>query len=164
MGCGGSSAAAQEPQPQVGSPAPTLLTGQTAIIRNCPVAHLNGKRVVCEKYNADLNEWLVKGDKFPLTVGMSLGEQCLEGEQPGNGEAFEWNGPWTVTWSNGMTRSINVSNGCFDVFGGSYVLQLDKDPVQFQWPDGTIQHVSAFSPPNVTWATTAGDTIRWTRQ
>jgi hypothetical protein len=61
------------------SAAPTLLTGQHAIIRNCPVARLNGERVVCEEYNAGLDEWMVKGDKFPLTVGMSLKEQFLEG-------------------------------------------------------------------------------------
>jgi hypothetical protein len=35
--------------------------------------------VICEKFNADLNEWLVKGDGFPLNVGMSFGEQFLEG-------------------------------------------------------------------------------------
>merc|ERR1711879_495997 len=33
--------------------------GQSAIIRNCPNASLNGERVICETYNADLDEWLV---------------------------------------------------------------------------------------------------------
>jgi hypothetical protein len=86
MGCGGSSQAAG-----VSSPSPTLLTagqanapgvklapGQAAIIRNCPNARLNGERVICEEYNAGLGEWLVKGDRFPLSVGMSLGPQFLE--------------------------------------------------------------------------------------
>jgi hypothetical protein len=82
MGCGGSSQAAG-----VCSPSPTLLTtsqeklapGQPAIICNCPNAHLNGQRVICEEYNTSLGEWLVKGDRFPLTVGMSLKPQFLEG-------------------------------------------------------------------------------------
>merc|ERR1712151_272725 len=52
--------------------------GDVAIIRNCPNARLNGERVVCESYNAALGEWIVKGDKFPLSVGMSLGAQFLE--------------------------------------------------------------------------------------
>lgn len=72
MGCG-ASAAIQEPRAQL-----KLAPGQSAIIRNCPNARLNGERVTCEKYNVGLNEWLVKGDRFPLTVGMSLGEQFLE--------------------------------------------------------------------------------------
>jgi len=91
MGCGNSSQAVG-----ASSPAPTLLTasqarpkgagdnslkfvpGQAAIIRNCPNAHLNGQQVICEEYNDGLGEWLVKGDRFPLSVGMSLGEQFLE--------------------------------------------------------------------------------------
>jgi hypothetical protein len=80
MGCGASSAAAQEAQPQAQSSASAgvkLLPGQAAIIWQCPLASLNGERVVCEKYNADLGEWWVKGDRFPLTVGMSLGAQFL---------------------------------------------------------------------------------------
>jgi hypothetical protein len=51
--------------------------GQSAIIRNCPNSKLNGEWVVCEEYN-DLGEWIVKGDKFPLSLGMSLAEQYLE--------------------------------------------------------------------------------------
>jgi hypothetical protein len=81
MGCGGSSAAAQQPQPQVGDQLSKkkILPGQSAIIRNCPNARLNGQWVVCEEYN-DLGEWTVKGDKFPLSLGMSLAEQYLEVE------------------------------------------------------------------------------------
>jgi len=56
-----------------------LVPGQPAIIRNCLNPRLNGQRVICEKFNADLNEWLVKGDRFPLNVGMSFGEEFLEG-------------------------------------------------------------------------------------
>jgi hypothetical protein len=56
-----------------------LVPGQAAIICNCPNAKLNGQRVICEQYNTDLNEWMVKGDRFPLSVGMSLKEQFLEG-------------------------------------------------------------------------------------
>jgi hypothetical protein len=55
-----------------------LAPGDAAIIRNCLNARLNGERVVCESYNAALGEWQVKGDKFPLSVGMSLGTQFLE--------------------------------------------------------------------------------------
>jgi hypothetical protein len=102
MGCGGSSAAAG-----VSSPSPTLLTagkvqagqandagvklapGQPAIIRNCPNARLNGQRVICEEYNAGLGEWLVKGDRFPLTVGMSLGPQFLEGLPAGQAQSAD---------------------------------------------------------------------------
>merc|ERR1719456_1110627 len=83
MGCGRSSAAAQEPQvqqiPEFSDNTVKLVPGQPAIIRNCPNAHLNGKRVICEEYNPGLDEWLVKGDQFPLSIGMSLGEQFLEG-------------------------------------------------------------------------------------
>jgi hypothetical protein len=81
MGCGGSSAAAQEAQSRVQSSVSAgakLVPGQAAIIRNCPIARLNGERVICEKYNAGLGEWLVKGDRFPLTAGMSLRAQFLE--------------------------------------------------------------------------------------
>jgi len=91
MGCGNSSQAVG-----ASSPAPTLLTasqtrpkdagdkslkflpGQSAIISNCPNARLNGQHVICEEYNTGLGEWLVKGDRFPLSVGMSLAEQFLE--------------------------------------------------------------------------------------
>lgn len=55
-----------------------LVPGQPVIIRNCLNSRLNGERVICEKYNVDLNEWNVKGDKFPLSIGMSIGEQFLE--------------------------------------------------------------------------------------
>jgi len=84
MGCGCSSAAAaQEPQPRAqSSNGVELVPGQCAIIRNCPNARLNGERVVCEEYNAALGEWTVKGDKFPLSVGMSLGAQFLEVTEP----------------------------------------------------------------------------------
>merc|ERR1719454_1553426 len=84
MGSGCSSAAAKEPRPQVQSSAfvgVKIVPGQAAIIRNCPNARLNGERVICQEYNAGLGEWLVKGDRFPLTVGMSLGEQFLEGQE-----------------------------------------------------------------------------------
>jgi hypothetical protein len=78
---GGASAAAQEVQPHVqssASPVVKLVPGQAAIICNSPNAHLNGEEVICEKYEANLHEWLVKGDKFPLTLGMELGAQFLE--------------------------------------------------------------------------------------
>jgi len=80
MGCGASTAA-KGPRPQVqssASPGVEITPGQAAIIRNYPNAHLNGKRVICEEYNASLGEWLVKGEKFPLSVGMSLGVQFLD--------------------------------------------------------------------------------------
>jgi hypothetical protein len=84
MGCGGSSAAAaQEPRPRApASNGVELAPGQCAIIRNCPVAHLNGERVTLQEYNDGLGEWTVKGDKFPLSVGMSLGAQFLEVVEP----------------------------------------------------------------------------------
>lgn len=55
-----------------------IFPGQRAIIRNCRKTELNGEQVICEKYSASLDEWLVKGDRFPLSIGMSLGAQCLE--------------------------------------------------------------------------------------
>jgi hypothetical protein len=84
MGCGGSSAAAaQEPQPRAqASNGVELAPGQCAIIRNCPNARLNGQQVVVQEYNSGLGEWTVKGDKFPLSVGMSLGAQFLEIVEP----------------------------------------------------------------------------------
>lgn len=79
MGCGSSSAAEPSQTQCEKSPGPVkLVAGDVAIIRNCLNARLNGERVVCESYNAGLNEWLVKGEKFPLSVGMSLGEKFLE--------------------------------------------------------------------------------------
>merc|ERR1712216_332539 len=59
-----------------------LTLGQSAIIRNCPNARLNGERVILQEYNRGLGEWTVKGDKFPLSVGMSLGVQFLEVVEP----------------------------------------------------------------------------------
>jgi hypothetical protein len=74
MGCGGSSS----PQAQAAARPTLLVPGQSAIIRNCPNAKLNGKRVVCEEYNASLGEWQVKGEGFPLSIGMSMPTQYLE--------------------------------------------------------------------------------------
>merc|ERR1711879_1057914 len=56
--------------------------GQSAIICNCPNARLNGERVTLQEYNEGLGEWTVKGDKFPLSVGMSLSAQFLEVVEP----------------------------------------------------------------------------------
>jgi len=80
MGCGGSAAAAaQEPRPRAqASNGVELAPGQSAIIRNCPNARLNGEQVIVQEYNEGLREWTVKGNKFPLSVGMSLSAQFLE--------------------------------------------------------------------------------------
>merc|ERR1711939_315701 len=80
MGCGSSSAAAaQEPRARTQlSNGMELAVGQSAIIRNCPNARLNGEQVILQEYNHGLGEWTVKGDKFPLSVGMSLSAQFLE--------------------------------------------------------------------------------------
>merc|ERR1719335_1204387 len=59
-----------------------LAPGQCAIIQKCPNARLNGERVILQEYNHGLGEWTVKGDKFPLSVGMSLGAQFLEVVEP----------------------------------------------------------------------------------
>jgi hypothetical protein len=61
-----------------GSTEGAFAPGDAAIIHNCCNARFNGERVVCESYNAALGEWVVKGNKFPLSVGMSLGTQFLE--------------------------------------------------------------------------------------
>jgi hypothetical protein len=85
MGCGCSSAAAaQEPCPraQLSNANMELTPGMSAIIRNCPNARLNGERVILQEYNDGLGEWTVKGDKFPLSIGMSLGAQFLEVDRP----------------------------------------------------------------------------------
>merc|ERR1711988_1766287 len=85
MGCGSSTAAAaaQEPRPRAQSSNGIELTpGQSAIIRNCPNARLNGERVILQEYNQGLGEWTVKGDKFPLSIGMSLSAQFLEVLEP----------------------------------------------------------------------------------
>mmetsp|Transcript_82321 Transcript_82321/g.129634 ORF Transcript_82321/g.129634 Transcript_82321/m.129634 type:complete len:105 (+) Transcript_82321:103-417(+) len=84
MGCA-SSSATQPLEPVAKSRDPmNLVAGDIAIIRNCPNSRLNGERVICESYNADLNEWLVKGDRFlssiALSLGMSIGEKFLEKE------------------------------------------------------------------------------------
>merc|ERR1719145_178737 len=82
MGCG-ASAAAQEAHPRAqASNGVELAPGQCAIIRNCPNVRLNGERVTLQEYNDGLGEWTVKGDKFPLSVGMSLGAQFLEVVKP----------------------------------------------------------------------------------
>merc|ERR1711988_546388 len=85
MGCGSSTAAAaaQEPRPRAQSSNGIELTpGQSAIIRNCPNARLNGEQVILQEYNDGLGEWTVKGDKFPLSIGMSLSAQFLEVVEP----------------------------------------------------------------------------------
>jgi hypothetical protein len=85
MGCGSSSAAAasQEPRSRVQlSIGMELTAGQSVIIRNCPNARLNGERVILQEYNDGLGEWTVKGEKFPLSVGMSLSAQFLEVDEP----------------------------------------------------------------------------------
>merc|ERR1719163_976667 len=86
MGCCASSSAAaasQERPPRAQlSNGMELTPGQSAIIRNCPNARLNGERVTLQEYNDGLGEWTVKGDKFPLSVGMSLGAQFLEVVEP----------------------------------------------------------------------------------
>merc|ERR1719450_1127897 len=84
MVCGSSSAAAaQEPRARThASNGGELAPGQSAIIRNCPNARLNGEQVILQEYNQGLGEWTVKGNKFPLSVGMSLGAQFLEAVKP----------------------------------------------------------------------------------
>merc|ERR550537_1659346 len=67
-----------EPAPAQPSNGVELAPGQCATIRNCPNARLNGERVILQEYNDGLGEWMVKGDKFPLSIGMSLGAQFLE--------------------------------------------------------------------------------------
>jgi len=80
---GSAAAEAQEPRPRAqASNGADLVPGQSAIIRNCPNARLNGERVTLQEYNDGLGEWTVKGDKFPLSVGMSLGAQFLEVDKP----------------------------------------------------------------------------------
>merc|ERR1712032_1267884 len=83
MGCGASAAAAQDPRCRAQlSNGMGLSPGQSAIIRNCPNARLNGERVTLQEYNDGLGEWTVKGDKFPLSVGMSLSAQFLKVVEP----------------------------------------------------------------------------------
>merc|ERR1712048_1529470 len=83
MGCGASAAAAQEPRLRAqASNGADLVPGQSAIIRNCPDARLNGERVILQEYNHGLGEWTVKGDKFPLSIGMSLGAHFLDVSKP----------------------------------------------------------------------------------
>jgi hypothetical protein len=73
-----------------------LAPGQCAIIHNCPNARLNGERVILEKYN-DLGEWTVKGDKFPLSVGMSLGAQFLQVTKPAQSSHVPQQAPTLLT-------------------------------------------------------------------
>jgi len=81
--------------------------------------------------------------------------------------AKQWDGHWTIKWEDGRTKGVEVVNGAFEIFGTRYALELDESSDQgawmFKWTDGTIQTVSDFSPPNVTWTTTTGATIVWTR-
>jgi len=90
MGCGGSVAAAQEPRPRAqASNGVELVPGQSAIIRNCPNARLNGEQVIVQEYNEGLREWTVKGNKFPLSAGMSLSAQFLEVVEPAHSNGVE---------------------------------------------------------------------------
>jgi hypothetical protein len=85
MGCNASSAAAHEPQPQAQSFPSTgvkLVPGQAAIIRNSSNASRNGQKVICERYNADRGEWLVRTDQLPWSGRMSLPVHFLEPQQP----------------------------------------------------------------------------------
>merc|ERR1712070_274949 len=78
-----SAAAAQAPPPRAQlSNGMELTPGQSAIIQNCPNARLNGEQVILQEYNEGLGEWTVKGNKFPLSVGMSLSAQFLEVVEP----------------------------------------------------------------------------------
>merc|ERR1711988_1568844 len=72
-----------EPRPRAqASNGVEIAPGQSSVIRNCPNARLNGEQVILQEYNQGLGEWTVKGDKFPLSVGMSLGGQFLEVVKP----------------------------------------------------------------------------------
>jgi len=77
------------------------------------------------------------------------------------------NGLWTVRWISGQTAKILVKNGEFEVFGQRYVLDRNKNPVQFVWPDGVIQTVTTACPNIIQWRTTHSDpayhTIFWER-
>lgn len=128
MGCGSSSQAAGVSSPARGNLAP----GQLVIIRNCPNARLNGERVTCQEYNSDLGEWLVKGDRFPLTVGMSLGAQFLEAvASPDTREVSVSSASPTL-----LAANQNGSKAC-----GLLRTELEKYNAMF---DGSKDHVGEF--------------------
>jgi len=137
MGCGCSSsssaaAAAQEPRPRAqASNGVELAPGQTAIIRDCPNARLNGERVILQEYNCGLGEWTVKGDKFPLSVGMSLGAQFLEiVEEPSNG--VELAPGQTAIIRNGPNARLNGERVILQEYNcglGEWTVKGDKFPL-----------------------------------
>lgn len=108
MGCGCSSqaAGASSPAPQSRGSGSELVPGQCATIRNCPNARLNGERVVLEKYN-DLGEWTVKGDKFPLSAGMSLRAEYLEATEPANSSDAPQQAPTLLTGGVNLVTGKN---------------------------------------------------------
>eukprot|EP00930_Biecheleria_cincta_P007603 TRINITY_DN10883_c0_g1_i2.p1 TRINITY_DN10883_c0_g1~~TRINITY_DN10883_c0_g1_i2.p1 ORF type:complete len:214 (+),score=37.20 TRINITY_DN10883_c0_g1_i2:99-740(+) len=136
----------------------------------CNVApHVSGRQLVkFVAVSAGFPSWEVRliFKERQLDQSQSLLEQlAVEGVTLGQGgtgielqivrRAFDWDGKWTITWMNGKRASVQLSaGGTWRLYGHSYALQLDKDPVQFRWNDGTVQSVIEFAPPRVTWSTT----------
>ena len=79
-------------------------------------------------------------------------------------------GYWTVRWASGATARITLRDGCFNVYGADYEIEVAGPPGRgryfFEWGDGTVQTLVAFDGRTITWATTnpANLCIFWDRR
>jgi hypothetical protein len=73
-------------------------------------------------------------------------------------------GSWRVFMSNGIA-TIEVQNGKFEMFAGSYEVCETTHPVSITWPDGTVQTLYEYDGTQVVWKTsnTKYQQIFWER-
>mmetsp|Transcript_80097 Transcript_80097/g.141820 ORF Transcript_80097/g.141820 Transcript_80097/m.141820 type:complete len:206 (-) Transcript_80097:49-666(-) len=94
----------------------------------------------------ELGHQLEKGGIAEPEAGAFLELQLLR-------QAWTWDGLWTCVWESGESKDFEIKDGAWDMHGLDFKLNTDIEPVMFQWPDGTVQTVREFHPPNVIWKT-----------
>ena len=75
-------------------------------------------------------------------------------------------GLWLMEWDGPFIRS-RVSNGRFEAMNQRFKLEMGCNPLQFQWPDGSIQELKSETEKQITWLVRcgklAGQTLCWVR-
>ena len=74
-----------------------------------------------------------------------------------------------MRWASGATEAITLRDGCFNVYGQDYEIEVAWPPggrYFFEWGDGTVQTLVAFDGRTITWSTTHPDYPRifWDRR
>lgn len=100
-------------------------------------------------------------DKFyPLDFDFDPEPVATASAQP------DLDGLWLMEWDGPFIRS-RVSNGRFEAMNQRFKLEMGCNPLQFQWPDGSIQELKSETEKQITWLVRcgklAGQTLCWVR-